>query len=265
MPESMKHGKPAPLDGLSMFLTHEADPKRGPVETDRQEEDETEKSSPHGADCHPVCSLSVHLVVTQLTRRFGARRVFGPLSFELAPGEVLGIAGANGSGKTTLLKILVGLLRPTAGGVSVASGFDSGPCRFPRECPEAFGWAAPDLALYGELTAAENLDFFARVSGLKIGPGRLDEVLTGLGLAPGRIAGVPVRQLSTGQRQRLKLGFATFREPPFLILDEPGSNLDEPGRGVLEALTAQQRGRGATLIASNDARDLALTDRVISL
>jgi ABC-type multidrug transport system ATPase subunit len=96
-------------------------------------------------------------------------------------------------------------------------------------------------------------------------PTRVDEILVGLGLIPQRISETPIRYLSTGQRQRLKLGFATFRDPAFLILDEPGSNLDEPGRVVIQNLVAAQRRNGGTIIASNDSRDLSLADRVLTL
>ena len=207
----------------------------------------------------------MQLIADKLSRSFGARRIFGPFSFEVGPGEVLGVAGANGSGKTTLLRTIVGLLRPSAGSVSVGPPGPDGKRPGPRDRPHAFGWAAPDLALYGELTAAENLSFFARVSGKPVSGTRIDEILAGLGLIPDRISATPIRYLSTGQRQRLKLGFATFREPPFVILDEPGSNLDEPGRVVIEKLVAAQRKNGGTIIASNDSRDLSLTDRVLTL
>ncbi|MEO6326657.1 MAG: ABC transporter ATP-binding protein [Thermoanaerobaculia bacterium] len=204
----------------------------------------------------------MQLIADQLSRSFGARRIFGPFSFAVGPGEVLGVAGANGSGKTTLLRTIVGLLRPSSGSVRVGS---NGSLVGPRERPHAFGWAAPDLSLYAELTAAENLMFFARVAGRPLSAARVDELLLALGLVPQRISTTPIRYLSTGQRQRLKLGFATSREPAFLILDEPGSNLDEPGRGVIEKLVAAQRARGGTVIASNDSRDLSLADRVLTL
>ena len=207
----------------------------------------------------------MQLVVDQLSRSFGARRIFGPFSFEVGPGEILGVAGSNGSGKTTLLRTLVGLLRPSSGSVSVGPANSNGTRVGPRDRPHAFGWAAPDLALYGELTAAENLLFFARVSGRPMASSRVNEILVGLGLIPQRISETPIRYLSTGQRQRLKLGFATFRDPAFLVLDEPGSNLDEAGRGVIEKLVAAQRRNGGTIIASNDSRDLSLADRVLTL
>jgi ABC-type multidrug transport system ATPase subunit len=86
-----------------------------------------------------------------------------------------------------------------------------------------------------------------------------------VGLDPKRLAGVETRFLSTGMRQRLKLAFATLSEPTVLFLDEPSSNLDEAGRAIVQRVVAEQRRGGAVVIASNDTRDLALADEVMSL
>ncbi len=201
-----------------------------------------------------------------LSRSFGTRRIFGPLSFSAPRGGVLGIAGTNGAGKTTLLKTLVGLIRPTAGRVVLASSRDDGaPLVPPREAGPAIGWAAPDLALYGELTPAENLAFFARVKGIDAGAASVEERIDDVGLDPVRLRHIETRFLSTGMRQRLKLAYAVLGEPAVLFLDEPSSNLDEAGRAVVAKVVARQRRGGAAVVASNDTRDLALADEVVSL
>ncbi len=205
---------------------------------------------------------SVDLVAENLTRSFGGRRIVGPLSFRVPPGRVLGVAGPNGSGQTTLVKTLAGLLRPTTGRVLLDGG---GGLRPPRDAADAIGWVAPDLALYGELTAAENLRFFARLHGRPVPASWADEAIARVGLDPGRIAATPLRALSTGQRQRIKLVYATLHEPAVLLLDEPGSNLDEAGRAVVARIVAEQRTRGAAVVASNDAADLALSDERVTL
>ncbi len=202
------------------------------------------------------------LVAENLTRSFGSRRIVGPLSFRLPPGRVLGVAGPNGSGKTTLVRTLAGLLRPTTGSVLLDSG---GKRRAPRDAADAIGWVAPDLALYGELTASENLRFFARLHGRSATAAWAEEAIARVGLDPGRIAATPLRALSTGQRQRIKLVYATLHEPAVLFLDEPSSNLDEAGRAVVARVVEEQRARGAAVVASNDAADLALSDERINL
>jgi heme exporter protein A len=207
----------------------------------------------------------VRLVAESLSRSFG-RRAFGPVSFAVEAGRVLGVAGENGSGKTTLLKTLAGLIRPSAGSAKIflESGESEGG-HDPRDVPWCIGWVAPDLALYGELTAEENLIFFERVRGLAPSPGLARVLLEGVGLPPESHSKKSLSSLSTGQRQRVKLAFATLHEPDLLLLDEPGANLDEAGRSVVEKVVAAQRCRGITVIASNDPRDLALADERVSL
>jgi heme exporter protein A len=204
----------------------------------------------------------VRLVVDQVVRTFGPRRIFGPLSFRVERGRVMGIAGANGAGKTTLLRVLAGLLRPSSGRVELEGVQGDGPVAT-SAVPWAIGWAAPDTTLYGELTAAENLEFFAEVAGRSRdgAAARLAHV----GLDPARVAALPTRMLSTGQRQRVKLAYATLGEAPLLLLDEPGANLDEAGRAIVMKAVAAQRLLGMTVIASNDIRDLALADETVSL
>jgi len=204
----------------------------------------------------------VQLVAENLTRSFGNRRIVGPLSFAVEPGQVLAVAGQNGSGKTTLVRVLAGLLRPSSGHVFLARDGVRTP---PRDASWAIGWVAPDLSLYAELTAAENLRFFAGLHGRPAGPGWAEEKIAAVGLDPSRIAAHPIRALSTGQRQRVKLAFATLHEPAILLLDEPSSNLDDAGRGVVAKVVAEQRGRGLCVVASNDPGDLALADERITL
>ncbi len=202
------------------------------------------------------------LVAENLTRSFGRRRIVGPLTLRVAPGTVLGVAGPNGSGKTTLVRTLAGLLRPSTGTVFLDDG---GTHRPPRDASEAIGWVAPDLSLYGELTASENLRFFARLHGRPSGAGWADEALERVGLDPKRIASTPLRALSTGQRQRVKLVYATLHEPAVLLLDEPSSNLDEAGRAVVARFVEAQRARGVAVVASNDPGDLALASERVNL
>lgn len=206
------------------------------------------------------------LTAQGLGKSFGARRIFGPLTFSVARGAVLGISGTNGAGKTTLLKTLVGLIRPSTGSVLLApSRAEGAPLVPPRDASTGIGWAAPDLALYGELTPAENLSFFARVQGLDASPAAISERIEDVGLDPKRMAVLETRFLSTGQRQRMKLAFAVLAEPSVLFLDEPSSNLDEAGRATVAKVVARQRRGAACVIASNDTRDLALADEVLSL
>lgn len=207
----------------------------------------------------------MRLVAEKLCRSFGPRRVFGPLSFAAEPGRVLGVAGANGSGKTTLVRTLAGLLRPTFGSVWLEDPSRPTERISVRDAGRALGWCAPDLALYGELTPSENLEFFARVAGAPISRDDAEGRIAAVGLEPKRLRTVRTRFLSTGQRQRLKLAYSVLSSPAILFLDEPGSNLDEAGRRAVEAIVAAQRGRGSVVLATNDPAELALADERVSL
>jgi heme exporter protein A len=204
----------------------------------------------------------MRLVADSLSRSFGTRKIIGPLTFCLENGRVLGVAGENGSGKTTLLRVLAGLIRPTGGRVVFENGGES---FVPRDAAHVLGWCAPDLALYPELTAEENLEFFERVRGRTPTPDRARALLEGVGLPSESHSKKSLSSLSTGQRQRVKLAYATLHDPGVLLLDEPGANLDEAGRAVVQKIVASQRARGITIIASNDPRDLALADETVSL
>jgi ABC-type multidrug transport system ATPase subunit len=194
-----------------------------------------------------------------LSKSWSGRRVFSGVSLSVERGLVA-IAGENGSGKTTLLKILAGLLRSETGFLRIR--VDGEEARGDRR-RRAVGWAGPDLAFYEDLTAQENLVFFRRAGGLPAPAAEIRRRLSEVGLADA--AARRVGAFSTGMKQRLRLAFATLFEAPILLLDEPMSGLDLPGREIARALVADRRISGAVLLASNDARDFERPDQKIDL
>ena len=206
-------------------------------------------------------SRTLHkLVCEDLAHRFGPEKLFADLNFTVEqPGSVC-VAGANGSGKSTLLRILVGLLRPARGRVCLMAGERELPV---REARRYLGLVAPDLHLYGELTAMENLEFFGRLRGVAVTPEMLMTKLDGVGLADH--AHKQSRQLSSGQRQRLKYLVAMLHRPPLLLLDEPTANLDDAGRHFVQEVVDRQRREGILIVATNETEEYAFGDQVVRL
>jgi len=197
----------------------------------------------------------------KVSKRFGNRTVLASVSGALEPGRVLVVAGPNGAGKSTLLNILAGVLRPSRGEVAYRGG--DGPLPRARWF-ERLGMASPDMSVYEELSALENLHFFARLRGLAVADAVLGDLLEGLGL-PAREQTRLVGTYSSGMRQRVKLAQAVLHEPPVLMLDEPSSNLDAAGHEAVAGLVARFRPRAAVAVATNDPREIAWGDARIEL
>jgi heme exporter protein A len=202
----------------------------------------------------------LRLELSDVAAGYGARRVLAGLSLTLRRGETLVVAGANGSGKSTLLRLICGLQRPTAGQIVYVAG---GRRARPEEARDLVGWVAPDLQLYRELTALENLAFFAQVRGLRRTRSQLEELLEEVGLG-GRGDDL-LAAYSSGMAQRLRYAYALLHHPPVLLLDEPTVTLDERGAALVEQLVVARRDRGITVIATNDPRELRFGDYVLRL
>jgi heme exporter protein A len=207
-----------------------------------------------------LASDDLQLELIELAAGYGARRVLAGVSLTIRRGETLVVAGSNGSGKSTLLRLLCGLQRPTAGAII----YQLGGRRFgPDEARDLVGWVAPDLQLYRELTALENLRFFAEVRGLRRTAAELEALLEQVGLA-GR-GGDLLAAYSSGMSQRLRYAYALLHAPPVLLLDEPTVTLDDRGAAVVERIVSAQRERGISVIATNDPRELRYGDYVLRL
>ncbi len=190
-------------------------------------------------------------------KAYGSRRVLGGVSLDIAGGQCVAVVGANGSGKSTLLKIVAGLLRPSRGTVTFSRGGDVSDAQARRQL---VGYCAPDLAMYPELTGAENLRFFADVRGETLSAREAQSRLDAVGLH-GR-GNDRVSAYSSGMRQRLRLAFAVRGgDVPVLLLDEPSLALDAGGVALVEAIITAQKSRGGvTVLATNDEREAAWAD-----
>jgi heme exporter protein A len=194
-------------------------------------------------------------------KRFGDRSALSPVSGALRQGEVLVVAGPNGAGKSTLLNIIAGLIRPSRGEVTYET--PQGP--LPRaQWFEHLGMASPDMAVYEEFSAIENLTFFVRLRGLAASAEAISTLLEELGL-PRREHRRAVATYSSGMKQRVKLAQAVIHEPEVLLLDEPSSNLDEAGHALAARVVDRFRKRSAVAVATNDPREMAWGDARLDL
>lgn len=207
-----------------------------------------------------MSSVRAELAGSDLQHRYGRRIGLRKVSFAVASPGVVAIRGVNGAGKSTLLRVLAGLLRPSHGRTTLRIDEREIP---PGDRHRWVGYAAPDLAFYLEFTVAENLHFAAETHGDSDPRAATGRALERVGLqsrADDRVAA-----LSSGMLQRLRLAFALLHDPPVLLLDEPGSHLDEEGKRNFEQLVARERGARLVVIATNEEREWTLADHSIEL
>lgn len=203
-----------------------------------------------------MISLHVH----QLSKKFGQNLVWQNLSFRHEEG-VLGIEGPNGSGKSTLLQCLAGLLAPSSGRITWQN---NGQQLEINAVKQNIGYAAPYISLYRELSIIENLDFLSKLRKTETDQQYQKLLLKRVEL--NRVSDRPYGNLSTGQQQRARLAAALFTNPPILLLDEPGSNLDEQGRTLIADIVARAKNdKKLVILASNNKNELDLCDRTFSV
>lgn len=202
----------------------------------------------------------INLLVTGLSKSFGRRRIFSELNLDMKTGDSLVVLGKNGSGKTTFLRILAGLIRADRGRVEIRREDTPIP---PEKYRHLIGLVAPDLMFYEELTARENLEFFARLHGLGTYAFRLEELLDQVGLM-GRGDDL-VGSFSSGMKQRLKYASALLHQPDILLLDEPGTNLDSSGNEMVRQVVEEQKKHGILIIATNEAEEIAYGGQTLRL
>jgi len=203
----------------------------------------------------------IGLVAERLTRIIGRRHVLRDVSFRAGAGEVVAIVGRNGAGKSTLLSLLSGRQSPDRGGVRVES---DGRVLSPRESATVVGFLPHDLFLYPDLTARENLAFFASLYGVRHADERIPLAIDAIGLP--RDADRPVRTLSRGMQQRAAIGRLMVIGARVWLLDEPTTGLDEPGRAWLAATLDAAARRGVLVATASHYRaEVEAATRVLVL
>jgi ABC-2 type transport system ATP-binding protein len=196
-----------------------------------------------------------------LRKRFGQVEAVRGVSFRIAEGETYGLLGPNGAGKTTTISMICGLLDPDEGEVQVAGR------RLTTRSVAAkavIGFVPQELAIYPDLSARENLRFFARLYGLpkRDAARRVDEVLAVVGLTDR--AGDLARTYSGGMQRRLNIGIGLLHQPRLLVLDEPTVGVDPQSRNaILESVEALAREGMAVLYTTHYMEEAErLCDRI---
>ncbi|MBV6399983.1 MAG: ABC transporter ATP-binding protein NatA [Anaerolineales bacterium] len=195
------------------------------------------------------------ITVKKLVKRFGLKTVLRGMDFEVKPGEFVALLGPNGAGKTTFLRILASLSRPSLGEVNIA-GF-----KLPNEAAQVrarLGVVSHLPLLYGDLTAEENLRFYARMYGITNDQIRITEVLEMVGLANRRRD--LVRAYSRGMQQRLAIGRAVLHDPEIMLFDEPYTGLDQDASTMLDDVLKTVAARGRTVVMTS--HDLARAEEL---
>ncbi len=202
------------------------------------------------------------MALADVTLDFGRRRALARVSCSFATGEIVAVLGPNGAGKTTLLLVAATLLTPASGAVSYD---ERAPADWGADLRSRIGLVGHDLYVYPDLSAADNLRFFARLYRVSDVQARVREALQEAGL-DGREA-EPVAAYSRGMRQRLAIERALIHDPRLVLLDEPFTGLDEASADALKRKLRRLRERGRiVLVTTHDVEAVeGLADRALLL
>jgi ABC-2 type transport system ATP-binding protein len=190
--------------------------------------------------------------VASAKKTFGTFVALQDVSFSVGRGEMFGVIGPDGAGKTTTLRLICGLMPPDSGTIRV---FGKDPFRVHRSATASIGYVSQQFSLYGDLSIDENIDFFARLHGVRNVEPKRARLLEMTGLAPfrDRLA----ERLSGGMKQKLALACTLVHEPPILVLDEPTTGVDPVSRREFWKLLAEFLTQGLTIVMATPYLDEA--------
>jgi ABC-type multidrug transport system ATPase subunit len=210
----------------------------------------TPLASPANSGQTSAASRGLTIQFNEVEKRYGMRLALRGVTLEIAAGECVALVGHNGSGKTTLLKITAQLTQPSRG--KIAFHAEGNPLSL-QEVKSRVGMVGHHTLLYEELTAEENLIFFAKLFGLANPAEKAREALEPVGLFARATDGV--RTFSRGMRQRLSIARALLASPGLLLLDEAGTGLDPEGQHWLGTTIARLHDSGCTILMSTHGRN----------
>lgn len=196
-----------------------------------------------------------------ISKQFGRFKALDDLSIEIPPGDFMALLGPNGAGKTTTLKLLAGLIRPSSGTIQVDSMEKNSRSVF----LQSIGMVSHQSFLYNDLTAIENLRFYANMYNVSNASARIAALLKRVGL--GARGDDIVRTFSRGMLQRLSIARALLHEPQMLLLDEPYTGLDVHGCRFLDEVLKEYHASGHSIVMITHDLDriLGLSNRIVVL
>ncbi len=186
------------------------------------------------------------ITASTIIKRFGHKQVLRKLDFSVQQGEFVAFLGPNGAGKTTFLRILASLSKPNFGVVKIA-GY-----QLPIQAAavrQKLGVVSHQPLLYGDLSAEENLNFYAKLYGVAERGERISQILKMVGLEKRRRD--LVRTFSRGMQQRLAIGRSILHDPEVLLLDEPHTGLDQDASNMLDEILTRVATQGRTVVMTS--------------
>jgi len=208
-----------------------------------------------------TASASDAIAADRLWKRFGTRDVVRDVSFRIRPGEIVGMVGPNGAGKTTSIRMVLNILRPDRGTVTI----DGRP--LDQQAQEAIGYLPEERGLYRDVRVIPMLQYLGELKGMTRDDARrrADVLLDRLGMTAHRAK--QVRELSRGMTQLIAFAGTILHEPDVIVLDEPFSGLDPVNVRLMKTVVGEQQARGAaTLFSTHQMTDVEeLCDRVIMI
>jgi len=214
----------------------------------------------HDSNSAPDAQLA--LEIAGLSKAFGGTPALRDVDLQLGWGEALALFGHNGAGKSTLIRTLVTLVRPDEGTVTIA-GFDR--VRQAAQVRSMVGYVGHQSLLYDDMTARENLRFYAKLYGIADADRRVERSLAEVGATS--FANRRMRVLSNGMVKRVAIARALLHRPRVLLLDEPEAGLDQGGLELLDSVINAVKAGGASVVMSTHSieRGFALADHVLVL
>ena len=200
------------------------------------------------------------LQAERLTRRYGEFVAAADVSFEIEPGEIVGLLGHNGAGKTTIMKMLTGYLEPSSGSARV-DGIEVE--QNPLAVQAQLGYLPENLPLYPELSVCDYLGFVAELRGVDPGVA-VPRAIAATELQDKALE--PINTLSRGFKQRVGVAQAILHAPKFLILDEPTNGLDPSQTQHMRQLIEELAGSATVILSTHIMQEVdAICDRVLIL